>query len=204
MKYQVQTQTLEVFTDSLREKPRPVLLLEGSREVREADQPLLVRLGALLAERMPQAVFRSGNAEGSDSFFAEGVRGVDPARMQLVTPTAGHRRKNVFPGYEVHSLDGISTLRERDLAESTSLASPANRGLIDKRQAHPRLGAKAKYLLRDTLKVLGDPENGLAPADAGLFYTKPDPMSGGTGHTIRVCQQANVPVILFVHWRLWL
>lgn len=204
MKYEVHCPSLEEFVASLAGVARPVVLLEGSREVQEKDGGLLIRLGALLAERMPGAVFRSGNAEGSDSLFAEGVRSVDPGRMQVVTPTVGHRKKNLYPEYEVHSLAEVSEVREDALALASVYATPKNGSLIEKRKVHPRLGAKAKYLLRDTLKVLGDPEVGLAPADAGLFYTKPDPMSGGTGHTIRVCQQENVPVYLFSQWKEWI
>lgn len=203
MKYQVHCPSLSEFEASLEGLARPVVLLEGSREVKEEDSALLVRLGALLAERLPGAVFRSGNAEGSDSLFAEGVRSVDAGRMQVVTPTAGHRKKNLDPAYEVVSLGQVSEVRDRDLVEASNLATPKNRGLMEKRVVNPRLGAKANYLLRDTLKVLGDSENGLAPANAGIFYTKPDPMQGGTGHTIRVCQQQEVPVYLFTHWRAW-
>ncbi len=39
-------------------------------------------MGRLLVERLPGVFFRSGNAEGSDMAFAEGVTGVDPARME--------------------------------------------------------------------------------------------------------------------------
>ena len=64
---------------------------------------------------------------------------------------------------------------------------------------------KTRYLLRDTLKVAGSPEQGLRPAAAGIFYVhEDDPMSGGTGHTIRVCLRLSVPVYVQSQWRAWL
>lgn len=181
----------------------PFILLEGSRKVAAGHASLLTELGSRLAEALPDARFRSGNAEGSDTLFAEGVTSVDPSRMQVVTPYAGHRKKNLHSGYEVCSLSEVSAVRERALADASTGATPGNRGLMEKRDTHPRLGAKAKYLLRDTLKVVGDPENGLAPASFAFFYTGEDPMKGGTGHTIRVCQQEQVPFYLFPQWSRW-
>lgn len=204
MKYHIHLPTFEEFQSSLAGPEHPVILLEGSRQVSEVHKNQLIRLGALLAETMPHARFRSGNAEGSDSLFAAGVASVDPSRMQVITPTPGHRKKNLHPDYEVVALNRVSAVHEEHLVLASNAATPANQTLMEKRKQIPRLGAKARYLLRDTLKVLGDPANDLAPADAALFYTKPDPMSGGTGHTIRVCQQHSVSFYLFNHWATWL
>lgn len=160
----------------------------------------LIDLGAMLAKELPDAIFRSGNAEGSDTLFTRGVESVDPARMQVITPVAGHRKKNIHPLSYVVPLSAITTVNEERLAYHTNAASPKNRRVIEKRNEVPRLKNTANYLLRDTLKVLGDPDEGLAPATAAVFYTKPDSMSGGTGHTIRVCQQHQVPVFLQKDW----
>ena len=203
MKYEAELISLDSFCQALTGKARPVILLEGSREVAAEHQAHLVRTGALLAERLPQAVFRSGNAPGADTLFAEGVSQVDASRMQLVTPSAVHRKKNLRAEYEVVPLQTLSAVQEEALAEITYLATPENRSLIQKRNQHARLGAKAAYLLRDTLKVTGNADAGLAPADAALFYTKPDPMAGGTGHTLRVCMQRGVPYVLFPQWQHW-
>ena len=46
-----------------------IILLEGKRNVREEDKIKLIEIGKLLAEKMPNATFRSGNADGSDYFF---------------------------------------------------------------------------------------------------------------------------------------
>lgn len=76
--------------------------------------------------------------------------------------------------------------------------------MLAKREKVPSVGAKARYLLRDTLKVTGSPENGLPPATVGLFNVNAaDSMKGGTGHTIRVCRRRGVPVAFQEEWMGW-
>ena len=41
----------------------------------------------------PSAIFRSGNAEGSDAVFADAVAEIDPSRLELVIPNAAMGRK---------------------------------------------------------------------------------------------------------------
>ena len=66
------------------------------------------------------------------------------------------------------------------------------------------LAAKADYLLRDTMKVIGFSEV-FPKATAALFYVDLDsPMDGGTGHTIRVCQNAGILVVYQNEWKQWL
>jgi hypothetical protein len=204
MNYQTKTKDLQALRECLCGVGHPVVLLEGTRTVPETDKSRLTALGAFLAKELPNAVFRSGNADGSDTLFARGVESVNPARMQVVTPTAGHRKKNLHSENYVVPLANVSAVHEESLAYHTNEATPANHCIIDKRNQVPQLNAKARYLLRDTLKVLGDPDNGLAPATAAIFYTKDDPMSGGTGHTIRVCHQQGVPVFLQKDWLRWI
>ena len=183
---------------------QPVILLAGSRKVPAAHQEKLVMLASFLANEFPQATFRSGNADGSDALFARGVNAVDPSRMQLITPTKGHRKAHRHPVNYVIPLDTVSAVYEETLAHHTNTATPGNARIIDKRNEIPQLKSKARYLLRDTLMVLGDSQNGLAPATAGVFFTPSDSISGGTGHTIRVCQQHHVPVFLLKDWYQWL
>ena len=204
MNYQADAPTLSTLEEQLAEIEMPIILLEGTRQVPEEDGPYLSAVATLLARYFPHARFRSGNADGSDTLFARGVEAVDATRMEVVTPTPGHRKTNLHPENHVFPLNMVSALHEQALAYASNEATPKNRSLIDKRNEVPRLGAKARYLLRDTLKVLGDPDHNLPRADVGIFYTKPDPMDGGTGHTIRVCMQESVPVYLFTQWRRWL
>ena len=65
---------------------KPVVLLEGSRNVLEEDVEFLISLAGKLARRFPQAVFRSGAAAGSDDLFAQGVSQISRERMQFILP----------------------------------------------------------------------------------------------------------------------
>lgn len=83
-------------------------------------------------------------------------------------------------------------------------ASPQNKGLIAKRHQNRQLAVKADYLIRDTLKVIGNGADLPKPICA-LFYVNPaDPMEGGTGHTLRVCSMKSVPVVLQNDWQTWI
>ncbi len=211
MKGNVQTSGILTVADLaavLAKVPRPVVLLEGIRALPAADRAAVVALGRLLAVLLPGSVFRSGNADGTDTAFAEGVTAVDPIRMEYVMTHAGMGRKRRYPGVRAVALDGMQHVSVRAVGEFTLAASPDLKGLVDAYQTHGAkgpAGSKAAYLLRDTLKVIGSPDLGLVPATAGIFYAnKADPLTGGTGHTIRVCLDRKVPVVLQSVWRAWL
>ena len=57
------------FLKQARKSKRPVVLLEGTRKVPAAATPSLQALAHLLADSLPAAVFRSGNAQGADPLF---------------------------------------------------------------------------------------------------------------------------------------
>ncbi len=199
--------TLDDFVERLRGAERPVILLEGTRELPPSDRPALVALARLLANRLPSATFRTGGAAGSDDAFAEGVRAVDPRRIEYVLPQPEHRSCARHSASPTYSLDDLDDTRLRFIADRTATASPKygsmTRYFIRERD-NSALSIKTRYLLRDTLKVAGSPEQGLRPAAAGLFYVnEADPLSGGTGHTIRVSQRTGIPVFYQCHWRAW-
>ena len=76
--------------------------------------------------------------------------------------------------------------------------------MMARRDIVPQLKAKSCYILRDTIKVIGAKQLSLDPASIGIFYVKAiDPMNGGTGHTIRVCQKKGVPVVFQDEWMKW-
>lgn len=187
---------------------QPVILLEGTRDLPEADRPRLVELARLLAKELPRAIFRTGNATGSDTAFAEGVAAVDAKRLQYVLPNAGMGRQRRHPDSPAVSLGTVPSAAEEILAGATAKATPASQRLVDfyvREKGGSANAAKGAYLMRDTLKVLGCAEMGLATATVGIFYVnEADPMSGGTGHTIRVCIEHGVPVVMQKHWRNWL
>ena len=183
----------------------PILLLEGKRDVLPDDRNLLVRLGEKLAKDLPHCIFRSGNASGADELFAEGVSRISPERLQLLLPKAGARKKHIPTGAYTLAVDEIDLIKESDVIYHTKDSAEKNIGLIDlymSGKAGPA-AAKAPYLIRDTIKVIGVRE--FEKADFGLFYDDLDnPGSGGTGHTMRVCKKHNVPVITQKAWFGWM
>lgn len=185
----------------------PVLLVEGIRTVPPEHLPAVRSCGRNLAMRYPAAAFRTGNAPGTDEAFAEGVADVAPDRIELVVPYDAHRMKYAPAGSSRVSLEGLPVAAESRLAEAMSAASPdlARLAAIYQRQGRKGApGAKAAYLLRDAMKVVGAAEVGLAPATVGIFYTSPDdPLAGGTGHTIRICLQRGVPTAFQDTWMNW-
>jgi len=97
----------------------------------------------------------------------------------------------------------LSQIREEKLVEKSIEATPRYRSLMQGRAANKSLGAKARYLIRDTLKVAGHPES-FPPPVAALFYVNLDnPEAGGTGHTIRVCRNSGIPYAFQDEWGSW-
>lgn len=97
------------------------------------------------------------------------------------------------------ALRKLAALTPKNFGDYTMRSSPDLKGLVEAyrvRGAKGSVGAKAAYRLRETLKVIGAPEASLLPATAGIFYVNEyDPMGDGTGHTIRVCMERQVPVV---------
>jgi hypothetical protein len=179
-----------------------VVLLEGKRDVLPEDAEKLVMLGHRLAAGTRHILFRSGNASGSDAFFAQGVVSVDPNRFQVVVPYDRHRTSSNQAGQTV-SLDGIDLASEPEVVyESRQHRKTA--ALVDKYVAgqRDRFAIKAAYILRDTVKVLG--AAGISPAGFAIFYDDlSNPEQGGTGHTMQVCKRNHVPMIDQRVWFDW-
>lgn len=183
--------------------PGAVVLLEGKRNVLPEDQDKLIALGKLLAERTTHLLFRSGNASGSDYLFSEGVAAIAKKRLQVITPYTGHRQQT-NNAYETIALDTLDLAAEPDLIYQ-SKNNKKTETLIDRYVAGDKnpYTIKAAYIIRDTVKVLG--ANGIPPANFGIFYDDlQDPMNGGTGHTMRVCRQNNIPMVDQTIWMEWL
>ena len=196
--------SLEVFSGLVAGYARPVILLEGTRALPECDEPRLVAFARQLASLFPHARFRTGNASGSDEAFAEGVCSVDAHRLEYILPHQSMRassRNKLSPSL---SLDEIGEDEEELLALETVTASPKYKSLIGGRKKHSALKVKANYLLRDTLKIMGCEAKGFQPAHIGIFYINTqDAAKGGTGHTIRVCQNKGVAAVTQDVWLDW-
>lgn len=195
--------TFTQFNHLIASQPDGVVLLEGRRSISSEDYVRATELASHLAKKFPQLRFRSGNAEGSDQAFSEGVAQVDASRLQVVAPYATHRKSVRYTEALYDSPASMSKVQEDEVAYKTINATPKIKGLIAKRNAKGRLAAKAAYLIRDTMKVVGHSEAFGKPLCA-LFYVRlDDPMEGGTGHTIRVCHQEGVPVAFQDSWAHW-
>jgi len=191
------------FAEVIESFEKPVVLLEGSRNVLEKDVESLINLADKLARKFPQAVFRSGAANGSDNLFAQGVLNVSRKRMQFVLP----KSKSGFDKTNSFSFADLPESEQEDIFNLTVGATPKYEGLVDfykKRQ----LGGtyyKTQFLLRDALKVCGSKSFQMSRADVGCFYVNSNKAGGGgTGHTIRVCKLLKVPVIEQTDWLKWL
>jgi hypothetical protein len=185
------------------DKGGSVVLLEGKRKVVDKDLASLEKLGKLLASKTSHMQFRSGNAEGSDQLFSKGIAEVDPSRLEVIVPYDGHRKKTNLAGI-THSLEALDLSMEPELVY-LSKQNKKTENLVDKyvSGARDRYSIKAAYILRDTVKVIG--AQGIVPASFALFYDDPDaPCSGGTGHTMRVCERLGIPFIDQSIWLGWL
>lgn len=194
---------LQRFLDKARKRERPVILLEGTRKVPDGDVKLLPDLASFLAASLPLAIFRSGNAQGSDSYFFNALAAENPERLEYILPYPAAGKKRIHPGARVFSLEDLNEEEITAVVKSSLAASPDLEGLIRLFLARGRTNVtvKAMYLLRDTMKVSGGASIGLRPADFGFFFVNPEkPFSGGTGHTMRVCQKMKVPVYTQDEW----
>ncbi len=196
--------TFSDFVTLTNQNPRAVLLLEGTREPLPVHASSLTALATRLGTALPAAHFRSGNAPGSDELFLRGLDAV-MERVELVTPHEGHRSSATQARIQPLGRASPQTLKE--LVRLSIAATPRYRDLFERYLTDnlpPELKAKARYLLRDTLKVHGCPQAGLAPASGALLYLNPaDPDLGGTGHTRRVCTLLAVQVWPQQQWLAW-
>jgi len=195
--------TFDEFSKLVGETPDGVVLLEGRRAISALEAARARALARHLAISFPRLMFRSGNAEGADQSFTEGIAAIDPSRLQIIAPYAGHRQKDRYAGATYDSPQSLTQVQEAEIVGKTALATPKNVRLLEKRGEKGPLGAKADYLIRDTMKVVGCGERFPKPVFALFYVDLDDPSAGGTGHTIRVCQQEGVPYVFQDAWRQW-
>ena len=193
------------FNDFLNQydKPTTIILLEGKRTVLPSDVEKLILLGEFLAKNTTHCRYRSGNASGADELFCKKIIELIPERLEIIIPYSNHR-KSKHANYSVTSLDNIDLVQEPELIYGSKQGT-SNDSLIDAYALgnRNRYAIKAAYLIRDTAKVLGTTQ--LAKASFGLFYDDlSKPMTGGTGHTMKVCTKQKVPFINQSTWFDWL
>jgi hypothetical protein len=186
------------------DKPASVVLLEGKREINEADKQKLIDLGILLAKESKHIIFRSGNAPGADELFAKGIAMLDNTRLEVVLPYSGHRAKQNF-AYSAVSIEDVNLAKEPEIVYE-SKANKKTEKLIDSYVSGDinKVSIKAAYILRDTIKVMGSSDS-IRAAAFGIFYDDlENPKQGGTGHTMNVCISQGVPYISQDVWLNWL
>lgn len=185
------------------DKDNSIVLLEGKRDVLENDIENLVSLGKLLASSTSKIMFRSGNADGADYYFSLGVSSVDKSRLQVITPYNGHRKKT-NQAYSTISMDEINIACEPEVVYQSKSNKKLEK-LVDQYVfgVRDRYSIKAAYIIRDTVKAIGTDD--IAPATFGIFYDDLEhPKTGGTGHTMKVCENNNIPIVDQKTWFDWL
>jgi hypothetical protein len=195
--------TFQEFSTRVERSPEGVVLLEGRRSIPAGDAVVAEKLARGLALKFSRLCFRSGNAAGSDEAFSGGVASVNPSRLEIVAPYAAHRKNERHAGAIYTSPEILTPEQARDIESQSIQASPQNRRIIGLRGKKGPLGAKGDYLVRDTMKVVGVPVHFAKPICALFFVNLADATEGGTGHTIRVCQQEGVPVTYQDEWGAW-
>lgn len=186
------------------DKPGNVVLLEGKRKVLAEDEELLFFIGRRLTLESRHMRFRSGNAPGSDFLFSKGVASVDASRLEVIIPYPGHRKGDNLTS-QSYALDTISLAEEPEVLYHSKQKKGMS-GLVDAYLADGKnsVTVKAAYIIRDTIKVTGT-RSGILPATVALFYDDLlNPMQGGTGHTMRVCRDLNIPFLNQSLWMSWL
>ncbi len=180
-----------------------VVLIEGKRNVPTSDQNKLETIGRLLAEKTKHITFRSGNANGADLYFSKGVVSVDFHRLEVMTPYDEHRKKSNLAGKTL-SLESIDITAYDDIVNLSALNKKTQNLLKRYVDGHrDRFTQKVAFIIRDTIKVVG--VEGFPQASFGIFYDDlSDPKSGGTGHTMLVCDHCQVPYIDQTIWFHWL
>ena len=180
-----------------------IVLLEGKRRVKEEDKIKLFTLGKILASQTTNILFRSGNAGGSDEFFAKGVCEINAEKLQLILPFKNFRKKSI-------QTNNVVSLEDIDLKNSAEVVNQSRKNKDTAHLIDPYLDGKkghivelASYIIRDSIKVLGAGD--VKPATFGLFYDDLEkPMDGGTGHTMKTCIQYKVPIADQRIWFNWI
>ena len=191
--------TLKQFIEQY-DHSNSIILLEGKRKVLQDEKAKLTELGRLLALKTEKMIFRSGNADGADFYFSLGVASVDKNRLQVIIPYSGHRIKHNVAG-EIIDLSQLNIDNEEDVIKFSKTNKKTEKLIGHYLKGNRDSNAmKASYIIRDTIKVIG--VNSIGVATFGIFYDDlENPKTGGTGHTINVCEQNGIPVI---DQRIWL
>lgn len=183
----------KTFLDKISEYSNGVILLEGTREVTATEFEALTQTGKKLATLLPNSIFRSGNAPGSDEGFIKGVNDVKGSTIQLILPFGNHRKQSLPSNAYVISLEELSAEELKEIIIIGSNANPKHSSLLSlyKPDSKNVLSTKASFLLRNVVKVTGVLARDFKKASAGVFQVNPQ-KKGGTEFTMNICKYLGV------------
>lgn len=188
--------SINIISEQIRiVNPKAIILLEGTRKLPDEKIVLLNEFAYELALKLPDAKFRTGNAKGSDEAFATGIIKLNPKKLEYIVPRKNMRTKYRNQDSACYSADELPEDELNKIVEISIKANPKNKKLILKGIENKKGKSYeiALYLLRDTLKVTGSQYFNLPKSDFAFFYVNEEqPLSGGTGHTINVCNALGV------------
>lgn len=185
----------KTFLEKISKYNNDVILLEGTRDITAIESMLLTQSGRHLATLLPNSIFRSGNAPGSDQSFSFGVSEVEGSNIELVLPFNKHRsqQKNNTPNARIISLDELSADEINEVKSIGMRANPRHISLLSLYEPGSKnlLSIKAAFLLRNVIKVTGVPSKGFRKAAAGLFQVNHQ-KQGGTAFSMNVSRYMGI------------
>jgi hypothetical protein len=183
-------------------QPLKTILLIGKRKIKEGDDQLILQMGKWLGQNLPLASFRSGNAAGADELFVQGLLTQNSLDLKIFTPYEGHKKIPSRSQY-YQPLEHASIVEEPQIVRYSN--SKKNGQLISAYligEKHKE-SIKGAYLVRDCWMVLGD-RNHPRASIALVYDDLSNPNKGGTGFTLQVCGENNIPIIKQNTWVEWL
>jgi hypothetical protein len=140
----------------------------GSREISQKEQELLFKLGAYIAKR--NWTLSSGNANGSDEWFARGANTINPKRVMLYLPWDTYNKELI------HSENRCSS-------DVCSAWVPVAE------KCHPNWAA-----LKSSVRSLMIRNVGIV-SRANIVLALPSRKTGGTRHGMSAAKEFGVPVV---------
>jgi hypothetical protein len=180
----------------------PIILVEGKRKVKEKDVDKIKQFGKKIAKDLSHCIFRTGNAGGSDQYFIDGILKIKNVDIEYIVPYKKHRNKHMYETAKCFSIDTNIT---KEIIDLTKQSRPNMSKIIDYYLQGGKSGltAKVRYLLRDTMKVTGMVNKINKGSLAILYVDEKNKYSGGTGHTLQICEYLNIPYITQKYWLNW-
>jgi hypothetical protein len=191
---------LNASLDILKNLDNPIIMVIGKRKILAKDTSAIVTFGRHLAERLPRATFRTGNAPGADRLFMQGISEVDASRLTLFIPFDSHAKPK--QDIEILSLEQLDLEKEPQIVASAR-TNPKTGHHVDPylNGKRDRFTMKISYIFRDVWMVLGSESLPNQKADAVFYYDDLEsPLEGGTGFTVKLAMRHQILCRNQRHW----